>query len=51
MSALLTGIMAGVVIFILAKNNIGFLTIIPVFFAYKKLTSNRVKEMNETLKF
>lgn len=51
MSALLTGITARVVIFIIAKNNNGFLKLIPVFFAYKKLTSNRVNEMNETLKF
>ena len=34
-NALLIGFMIGIVIWSVAKNNVGFFTLIPLFFAYK----------------
>lgn len=35
MSALLIGFMIGVVVYSVAKNSVGFFTLIPLFFVYK----------------
>ncbi|MGB0390357.1 MAG: FUSC family protein [Salibacteraceae bacterium] len=50
LSALVIGIMGGVIIYSVAKNTVGFFTLIPLFFAYKLLTNSKDKERNELLK-
>ena len=44
-NALLIGIMIGVIVWSVAKNNVGLFTLVPLFFAYKLLNNN-----NEVLK-
>ena len=48
-SALLIGFMFGVVAWGVAKNNLGFLTLIPLFFAYKFFNNPKNKEYNNAL--
>lgn len=51
MSAAIIGFMFGVIIWSVAKNSVGFLTLIPLFIAYKLLkNSKRDKELEELLK-
>ncbi|HFC29820.1 MAG TPA: FUSC family protein [Oceanospirillales bacterium] len=51
-NAVLIGIMIGVVIFSVIKNNLGFFTLIPLFFAYKLSNSSQYnnKELEKLLK-
>ena len=48
-SALLIGFMFGVLVWGVAKNNIGLLTLIPLFFAYKFFNNPKNKENNSAL--
>lgn len=41
LNALLIGIMIGVIIWSVAKNNVGFFTLIPLFFAYKLINKDK----------
>lgn len=41
LNALLIGIMIGVIIWSVAKNTIGFFTLIPLFFAYKLINKDK----------
>ncbi|MFT4524019.1 MAG: ABC-type Mn2+/Zn2+ transport system permease subunit [Bacteroidia bacterium] len=51
MHAVLIGIMIGVVIYGVAKNNLGFLTLIPLFLAYKVFHKpDRNKALKKVLK-
>ena len=48
-NAVLIGFMIGVLIWGVAKNNLGFLTLIPLFFAYKLFNNSKnERERNET---
>ena len=52
LNAVLIGVLIGVVIYSFMKNSLGFLTLIPLFFAYKlinKPTQNR-KELEALLR-
>lgn len=42
-NALLIGVMIGIIIYSVAKNSVGFFTLIPLFFIFK-LTNNSKKE-------
>jgi uncharacterized membrane protein len=51
MSALLIGIMIGVVIWSVAQNTVGLFTLIPLYFIWKVVNgSNNNKELEEVLK-
>ena len=41
LNALLIGIMIGVIIWSVAKNTVGFFTLIPLFFAYKLINKDK----------
>ena len=47
MSALLIGIMIGIIIFSIVKNSIGFFTLIPLFFAFKVINNSKNNEALE----
>ena len=50
-SAILIGVMIGVVIWSVVKNTVGFFTLIPLFFAYKLIqNSSNDKALKEVLK-
>lgn len=50
-SALLIGVMAGVVIWSVVKSTVGFFTLIPLYFAYRLINSSKDdKALNEQLK-
>lgn len=49
-SALLIGIMVGVIIWSVAKNNVGFFTLVPLFFIYKLVNNSKNDENNKALK-
>ena len=40
-NALLIGVMFGVVVWSVAKNNVGFFTLIPIFLAYKFINNSK----------
>ncbi|MBK8967989.1 MAG: FUSC family protein [Saprospiraceae bacterium] len=48
--ATLIGIMVGVIIYSAAKNSLGFLTLIPLFLAYKVFHNPENNKRNEELK-
>ena len=50
MHAVLHGLMIGVLIYGVAKNNLGFLTLIPLFLAYKVFNNPENSKNNEELK-
>jgi riboflavin transporter FmnP len=41
MNAIFIGIMAGVIIYSIVKNNLGFFTLVPLYFAYKLIKSSK----------
>ncbi|MFF5383640.1 hypothetical protein [Pedobacter suwonensis] len=41
MNALLIGFLAGIIFFSVAKNTLGFLTLIPLFFIYKLVNNSK----------
>jgi hypothetical protein len=45
--ALTVGLMAGIIIYSAAKNNIGFFTLIPLFFIYKLLSNSKQHKLLE----
>ena len=50
MNAVLIGFLAGIIIFSVVKNTLGFLTLIPLFLAYKLVNkSNHNKQELENL--
>jgi hypothetical protein len=49
-SALLIGIMVGVIIWSVAKNNVGFFILVPLFFIYKLVNNSKNDENNKALK-
>ena len=51
-NAVLIGFLIGIVIYSIAKNSLGFFTLIPLFFAYKLINNSKYKnkEMEEILK-
>ena len=50
MNAVLIGFLAGIIIFSVVKNTLGFLTLIPLFLAYKLINkSNHNKQELENL--
>jgi hypothetical protein len=52
LNAVLIGFLAGIVIYSIMKNSVGFFTLIPIFFAYKLINSSRYnrKELEDLLK-
>lgn len=52
LNATLVGFLAGIVIFSVMKSTLGFLTLIPLFFAYKLINNARYdkKELEALLK-
>ena len=51
MSAVVIGIMIGVVIYSVVKNNVGFFTLIPLFLAYKLVNNSKNNDaLKELLK-
>ena len=52
MNAFLIGFLMGVVFYSVAKNTWGFLTLIPLFFAYKLINNSKqdTKELDSLLK-
>jgi len=51
LSAFAIGLMAGIIIFSIAVNSIGLVTLIPLFFIYKMLKGDKKnKELREILK-
>jgi len=50
--AVLIGIMFGVIVWSVAKNNVGFFTLIPLFFAYKLINKSKYNktELEKLLK-
>ncbi|MBT8182859.1 MAG: FUSC family protein [Eudoraea sp.] len=50
--ALLIGFLIGIVIYSVAKNSLGFFTLIPLFFAYKLIKNSKYdnKELENILK-
>ena len=48
-NAVLIGLMIGIVIFSIAKNSVGFLTLIPLFITYKLLNNSKNNEDVEKL--
>lgn len=49
MSALIIGIMIGVVIYSAAKNTIGFFTLIPLYFIYRILNKDKKNKALQAL--
>ncbi len=51
-NAVLIGFLAGVVFYSIVKNSWGFLTLIPLFFAYKLINNSKhtTKELEQHLK-
>lgn len=50
-SALVIGFMIGIVVWSIAKNTVGFLTLIPLFFIYKLVNNSKNdKALKELLK-
>ena len=50
-NALLIGFMIGIIVFSVAKNTLGFLTLIPLFFIYKMVNNSKDdKALKELLK-
>jgi len=49
LNATLIGIMIGVVIYSVAKNSVGFFTLVPLFFIYKIVNNPENNEKNATL--
>ena len=47
--ALLIGIMIGIIIYGVVKNNLGFLTLIPLYFAYKVFNNPENNKNNKEL--
>lgn len=43
MNALLIGFLAGVIVYSIAKNSLGFLTLIPLYFIYKLINNSKYK--------
>ena len=41
MNAVFIGIMAGVIIYSIVKNNLGFFTLVPLYFAYKLIKNSK----------
>lgn len=52
LNAVLVGFLAGIVFYSIAKNTLGFLTLIPIFFAYKLINNSKYekKELEDLLK-
>lgn len=48
-NAVLIGFMIGIVVFSIVKNSVGFLTLIPLFFAYKLLNNSKNYKALEAL--
>ena len=48
-NAVLIGLMIGIVIYSIAKNSVGFLTLIPLFFAYKLFNNSKNNKTLEKL--
>ena len=42
MNALLIGFMIGIIVWSVAKNSVGFFTLIPLFFVYKLLNNSKM---------
>lgn len=51
-NALLIGVLIGIVLYSIAKNSLGFFTLIPLFFAYKLINNSKYshKELENILK-
>ncbi len=51
-NAILIGFLIGIIIYSIAKNSLGFFTLIPLFFAYKLINNSKYKnkELEEILK-
>jgi hypothetical protein len=51
-NAVLIGFLAGIVFYSVVKNSLGFLTLIPLFFAYKLINNSKYKnkELEDALK-
>jgi hypothetical protein len=51
-NAVLIGFLAGIVFYSIMKNSLGFLTLIPLFFAYKLMNKSKYnnKELENILK-
>ncbi|HEY0040316.1 MAG TPA: hypothetical protein VGB71_06610 [Flavisolibacter sp.] len=51
-NAVLIGFLIGIVVYSIVKNSLGFLTLIPLFFAYKLLNKSKhdSKELENLLK-
>ncbi len=51
-NAVLIGFLAGIVFYSIAKNAVGFVTLIPLFLAYKLINNSKYsnKELEELLK-
>ncbi len=50
-NAVLVGFMIGIVMYSIVKNSIGFLTLIPLFIAYKLINSSKnTKDLKAVLK-
>lgn len=43
MNALLIGFLAGVIVYSIVKNSLGFLTLIPLYFIYKLINNSKYK--------
>jgi len=52
MNALLIGFLAGVIVYSIAKNSLGFLTLIPLYFIYKLINNSKYKskELDDLLR-
>lgn len=50
MNATLIGIVIGVIIYGVAKNNFGFFTLIPLYFAFRFFNNPKNNKRNEALK-
>jgi hypothetical protein len=51
-NAVLVGFLLGIVVYSVVKNSLGFLTLIPLFFAYKLINNSKYtrKELDNLLK-
>ncbi|MFT4760600.1 MAG: hypothetical protein ACI9XO_004820 [Paraglaciecola sp.] len=47
MNALLIGFLFGIVIYSVVKNNVGFFTLIPLYFVFKMLNNSKKEEVLE----
>ncbi len=48
-NAVLIGFLIGVVFYSIVKNSIGFLTLIPLYFAYKLINNSKNNKANKSL--